>query len=153
MSMVKRGLRVLEEGFLFFLLCFPLSLTANVDTRHHVQPFIQIFLSHLCVCIIPTWDVQVKSGQHVVNSQEMCSLILNAWQRVERYRLPTPPAFSPAKKGISNILFYLAWRLIRIKVRNFRTADVDQLPFNHSHKNFTSSFIQRLTPQHHWRDR
>jgi len=62
-----------QEGF---LLCF---WQQNVDTRHHVSHLIKIFFLVFALYIIPMWDVQVKSWQHVANFQEMCSLMLNAW--------------------------------------------------------------------------
>ena len=44
-----------QEGF---LLCF---WQQNVDTRHHVSHLIKIFFLVFALCIIPMWDVQVKS--------------------------------------------------------------------------------------------
>ena len=61
--------------------CCCCLLTAKCWHAASCQPFNQNILSRLCIVyyIIPMCDVQVKSWQHAVNFQEMCSLILNAW--------------------------------------------------------------------------
>ena len=86
-------------------------LIANIDTRHCVSLESNTFFLINVSCIIPMWDVQVKSWQHAVNIQEMCSWY---FERVARWSYPK----DQRKDAWSNLVYEIRRRIRFAKIKH-----------------------------------